>query len=70
MYQPGPPGMLPRNVPLQLGRFGAVSLAAAVALVLGGCAQGTLGLTLAERRVKLRAARQRDRYGGDGDYAG
>src|SRR4051794_22676175 len=43
--------MLPRNVPLPLGRFGAASLAAAVALVLGGCAQGTLD----RRAVKLEA---------------
>jgi uncharacterized membrane protein len=43
--------MLPRNVPLQLGRFGSVSLAAAVALVLGGCAQGTLD----RRGIKLEA---------------
>jgi uncharacterized membrane protein len=43
--------MLARIVPLPLGRFGAVSAAVAVALILGGCAQGTLD----RRAVKLEA---------------
>jgi succinate dehydrogenase/fumarate reductase flavoprotein subunit len=43
--------MVARNVPVPLGRFGAVPVAAAVALVLGGCAQGTLD----RRAVRLEA---------------
>jgi hypothetical protein len=43
--------MVPRKVPLPLGRLGVVPAAAAVALALGGCAQGTLD----RRAVKLQA---------------
>jgi succinate dehydrogenase/fumarate reductase flavoprotein subunit len=43
--------MLAPNVLLPLGRYGAVPVAAAVALVLGGCAQGTLD----RRAVRLEA---------------
>jgi hypothetical protein len=43
--------MLAGNVPLPLGRLGVVPAAAAVALALGGCAQGTLD----RRAVRLQA---------------
>jgi hypothetical protein len=43
--------MLARNVPLPLGRLGVVLAAVAVALAVGGCAQGTLD----RRAVRLQA---------------